>query len=78
MSQNLGKTSSPPKNFFGGWYAYDSKSVSVCNAKANRYPFEKYLFFLKQKISKCYAFSIALGKGTSVSDTAHLAFWLSH
>ena len=34
--------------------------------------------FLKQKVSKCFAFNIALGKSTDISNTAQLVFWLSY
>ena len=34
--------------------------------------------FLKQKIGKCSAFSIALGENTDVSKTAQLVFQLFH
>ena len=60
------------KNMCGG-----AITVSLSRFAVARRFFEKYRIF-KQKISKCSAFSIALGKSKDVSDTAQLVFRLSH
>ena len=39
---------------------------------------ENIELFLKQKISKCSAFSIALDESTDISDTKQLVFQLSY